>query len=334
MQRWLLLLASFLIALDTGLLMIRPVPDDRPRVAPPLFDPMRPLPPTPVRPSLVPPAVPAPAVPKFIAVPAYRAGEAGTVYGDIISHSRGAPFGLAHGRDVDAHETTHGINSEIRNANQRAGARVNGFYVLQGRGVLVEDPNIKMQNALRFVPKNLRSYRWPLYMEQQIKSWNDTPTYILDEWVAYVNGGQCGVDDVRQGKWRGQWTDVVSGCCDFSFYAVALAMATKADDPRYWDSHPQLRDFLVWELKAAERTFLEGRTMKQFKWKKQDDLLLAFLESPDAAPMRAFCRAELDGAWVGIDPAVIRNTDYTDSPTEVADDILPQCVLYKKEVGK
>jgi hypothetical protein len=262
-------------------------------------------------------------VPEFIAVAKHRQSEDGTVYGDIISHSKGSPFGDGSGRGTNAHETTHGINSEIRNANQQSGKRINGFYVLNGRGVVLQEPNIKMSNATKFVPQNLRSYRWDLYMVTQLKSWNDTPTYICDEWVAYINGGACDVDDVKKGKFKGGWTDGVSGCCDFSIYTIALAMAAKHDDPEYWKNYPQFRNFIIWELRFAQKTFLEGRVMKQFKWKKQDDLLLKFLESPEAEEMRKFCREELEGVWIDIDPKMIRDIDYDGTPTDLIDFTTP-----------
>lgn len=271
-------------------------------------------------------------VPEFVSVPKYRNSEQDSVYGDIISHSKDAPFGDRAGRGTNAHETTHGINSEIRNSNQKQGKKINGFYVLEGRGVVMEEPKIKMSNAVKFVPKNLQSYRWNLYMVQQIRQWDNTPTYIFDEWVAYVNGGACHVDDAKKNKDGGKWTDGVSGCCDFSIYSMALGMATKKDDPEYWRNYPQFKNFLIWELKFAEKVFLEGRVMSQYKWKKQDDLLLQFLESSEAEEMRKFCREELDGVWVGINPADIKNTDHRDGPTKAEEDeaILKKQALTQK----
>lgn len=321
MKRWLavIALAAFLLNVDLALLKWKshqrsetahsaPVTQAPTKPSEPLSEPL-PLD-TPIKPDLV---------IHFVEVAQHRQSEQGTVYGDILSHSQGAPFGDHAGRTTNAHETTHGINSEIRNSHQQQGKKINGFYVLQGRGVVIEEPKIKMSDAVKFVPQSLHSYRWHLYMEQQIRSWNDTPTYICDEWVAYINGGACGVDDVKRGKHRDGWTDGVSGCCDFSIYTIALAMATKEHCPDYWRDYPQFRNFIIWELRVAERIFKEGRVMDQFKWKKQDDLLLTFLEKPEAEAMRKFCREELQGVWLDFDPAKIRATDYTGTPTNAED---------------
>jgi hypothetical protein len=155
-------------------------------------------------------------------------------------------------------------------------------------------------------------------MEKQLKNWNDRPTYIFDEWVSYVNGGSCGVDDVKNGRYNQGWLDAVSGCCDFSIYSIALAMAVKQEDPEYWNKLPQFKNFVIWELKNAKKTFLEGRVMKEFKWETQDQLLLEFLTSSEAEPMRQFCRSNLDGAWLDINPDDIRSIDYEGSPRNSA----------------
>jgi hypothetical protein len=268
------------------------------------------IPPEKEKPKVEPVKPPQRALPDFVQIQKHRQSEEGTVYGDIISHSKGKPFGDQGGRGTNAHETTHGINSEIRNAHTNQGKKINGFYVLEGRGVVLEEPKIKMEHAKKFVPKNLQSYRWDLYLVKQLRDWNDTPTYICDEWVAYINGGACDVDDVKKGKHKGGWTDGVSGCCDFTIYTIALCMATKELDPDYWKNYKQFRNFVVWEMRFAQKIFLEGRVMKEFKWDKQDKLLLEFLESPEAEAMRKFVREELDGVWLDINPADIKKTSF------------------------
>lgn len=245
------------------------------------------------------PAAPKEAAPEFVEVQSHRKSEEGTVYGDIISHSRGAPFGDRAGRSTNAHETAHGIHSEIRNEyTDKLKKRVNGFYALQGRGVVIEEPGIKMSHAVKFIPENLRSYRYDLYMVKQLRDWNDTPLYIMDEWNAYVLGGMCCVDDVKQGKHKDGWTDGVSGCLDFSIYTIALAMAVKEYDSRYWSDHQQFKNFVKWNLKRANETYLAGHRMKEFQWEKQDKLLKEFLDSPGAEKMREFVKSELDGIWL------------------------------------
>lgn len=242
----------------------------------------------------VPPEPPAPkkAVPEFIEIAVFRTSEPNSVYGDVLSHSEERPFGNSNGRAVNVHETSHGIHSYLRNKHGK-----NGFYCLEGRAVLVDGPRIKKSTVNDFVPPNLRSYRYNLYLVGQ-REWEDTPLYIYDEWTAYILGGKCCVDDVNRGVYVGSWTDGVSGCLEFSIYAIATAMAVKKYDPQYWESNSQFRNYTIWALREANETYKTGHVMKQFKWKEQDELLSEFLTSSTAEGMRNFVNENLDGVWL------------------------------------
>lgn len=256
-----------------------------------------------------------PVVPTFVDISVFRStGETGTVYNDVLSHSPTAPFGNEHGRSTNVHETAHGIHSYLRNKyNASLGKRVNGFYVLQGRGVIVEEPNIRKSQINKFVPEILRSYRFDTYLQKQ-EAWDDTPLYIYDEWVAYVLGGRCNVDDVKQGNHKEGWKDGVSGCLGFSIYAIATAMAVHEHDPEYWENNKQFKDFTIWMLRESYETFLSGRNMEEFRWQKQEDLLNNFLTSSEAEPMRKFVKEHLDGIWMDAQIEVFFVNDPIDLP--------------------
>lgn len=215
-----------------------------------------------------------------------------SIYADIINHSRNPV--LSHDRDTNAHETTHMINSDIRNSQ---GARKNGFYIPGGKGVVVDEPKFRKRDCIPFLPQSIRSYRYNLYIQGQT-DWDDMPTYIFDEWVAYVNGAAVSVEDVENNKHDGQWTDAVSGCLGFSIYAVSIAMACEKNDPNYWNSNQQFKDFIYWHLKRSHEVFEKGHTMQQFKWDKQEKLYANFLNDSAAAPMREFIRKHFDGTWL------------------------------------
>ena len=170
------------------------------------------------------PETPPETVPEFVVVEKHRPdADDGSVLGDVISHSKGRPFGNAHGRATNAHETTHGINSELRNAHPES-TKVNAFYCLQGRGAILYEPDCVKNDCKKFLPENIRSYRYQLYIRGQ-QAWNDRPLYIFDEWIAYINGATTNVDDVKNGRHDGEWTDGVSGCLGFSIFSVSIAMA-------------------------------------------------------------------------------------------------------------
>jgi hypothetical protein len=227
-------------------------------------------------------------IPEFVKVPVFRTSES-SVFGDILSHSEENPFG-GTSRSTNAHETGHGIHAYLRNKYSSALSKtVNGFYVLKDRGVIVEEPKIKKSQIAKFVPASLHSYRYDLYITGQ-KTWDDTPLYVYDEWNAYILGGKTNVDDVQNNRYKGEWIDGVSGCIDFSFYAIATAMSIKQNDPEYWNTNKQFRDFTIWNLKQAHETYNIGHKMKWFKWDKQDFLLKSFLTNDDTADMRKFVK--------------------------------------------
>lgn len=218
-----------------------------------------------------------------------------TLYADIINHSRD-PY-LKSNKMTNAHETTHDINSFLRN-NHPDAVKVNGFYVREGRGIILYEPKLKKNDMIPYVPKSLVSFRYNLYIAGQ-KEWNDRPLYIMDEAISYLNGSMVAVQEVQKGTWDGKGTSGVDGCLDFSIYSVAMAMAIADKDPEYWKTNTQYRKFLIWYLKDCERTYKVGIEMEEFNWfKEQHTLLKNLRESPDAAKMREFIKDNLDGVWL------------------------------------
>lgn len=266
-----------------------------------------------------------PAVPEFTNLPVFRStNESGSVYNDVLSHSPVVPYGDKNGRSTNVHETAHGIHSYLRNKyTNELSKRVNGFYVLEGRAVIVEEPNIKKSQINRFVPQNLRSYRYNTYLAEQ-KAWDDVPLYIYDEWVAYVLGGKSAIDDVENGRHNDQWSDGVSGCLDFSIYAIATAMAVHEHDPEYWKNNKQFRDFTIWMLRESYETFMAGRNMKEFRWDKQEELLKELLTSKEAEPMRLFIVEHLDGIWLDAHLKVFQGEHHDVS------ELIPMCEFCRK----
>jgi hypothetical protein len=266
------------------------------------------------------PPKPVETIPEFVEVPVFRESEQGSIYGDVLSHSQERPFGDHSGRFTNVHETGHGIHSYLRNKyTDHLKNRVNGFYGLNGRGIIVEEPSIVKSQINDFVPKSVRGYRFSLYLDGQ-KAWEDTPLYIYDEWNAYVLGGKCCVDDFQSSRYRGGNVDGVSGCLEFSIYSIAVCMAVKEHDPSYWENNKQFRAFTIWNLKESYKTFMVGRVMDKFKWDKQDAMLNALLTAKDADPMRKFIQQNLEGVWLDANPEELKTTYKPE-----------QCKFYKME---
>jgi len=195
------------------------------------------------------------------------------------------------------HETTHGINSDIRNHHNDTGERANGFYVLEDRAVVVVEPGIRKSDVVPFVPSSLRGSRFGLYLLGQTE-WDDTPLYVWDEWVAYVNGGAVGVDLAEAGLWSYGWRDAVAGPLEFTAYALAVGLAVKERDPDYFAANRQFREFLAWNSRRALDVFRRGRGRPDFAWDEQDALYEALRTGADAAALRQFARDTFGDAWM------------------------------------
>lgn len=219
-----------------------------------------------------------------------------SVYADVINHSESNPHS-GETRSTNAHETAHSIHNVLMNRYTIAEKKpINGFYVLDGKAAIIEEPKIKRSLVKKFIPLKLRSYRWKTYFENS--SWEDRPLYILDEWSSYIIGGKVCVDDINNKRHDNKWTDGVSGCLDFTIYSVGLCMAVKRFDPEYWENNEQFKAFIMYQLIESNKTFLSGRDKEFLKSERQDNLLRDLLDSDEAQHHRNFLNEEFNGLWL------------------------------------
>lgn len=222
----------------------------------------------------------------------------GAVLNDVLTHLPPNYGNTYYDEDpiTHAHETSHGIHSDIRNNHNDTGVRANGFYLLDGRAALVAEPNIRKAQAAPFIPQSLRGSRYGTYVTGS-QAWDDTPLYLWDEWNAYVNGGAAGVDLVNNGQWNRGWRDGVAGQLEFTVYAIAVAMAVQAHDPGYFESNTQFKELLAWNTRRAMEIYRAGKDLEPFRWERQDDYHRQMREAPDAEAWRAFCRELFGPQW-------------------------------------
>jgi V8-like Glu-specific endopeptidase len=222
----------------------------------------------------------------------------GSALTDIVRH-----LPLSYGdtyADADlvtyGHETTHGINSHLRNNLNRTGRRANGFYCMNDRGAIIAEPAIRKSAVAAYVPASLRGSRYALYV-QGSPDWDDRALYLFDEWVAYTNGSEVALALTREGLWRYGWRDAVAGTLEFTAYAFATAMAIEAGDPAYFRDNTQFRAFLQWNAERAMNLYRAGAGLASFRFDRQDQLYTALRTSPDAEALRAFARRVYGAEW-------------------------------------
>ncbi len=176
------------------------------------------------------------ALPTFINYPPIRSGsDLGPVVTDIEGHLlSGHPY-----RDADkitwVHEGTHGINNRLRNEFMRP-----GFYVLENRAILLkEELRTTLTRVSRLVPVSLRGDVYNLYFIEMSQWWENQPSYIFDEWVAYTNGAEA-----RQKNAVNSRKGTVRYMIEFCIYSTCVAQSPKSTDP-------QVRAFIMWQIKRS-----------------------------------------------------------------------------------
>lgn len=220
----------------------------------------------------------------YVDVPQQRRPADNSVYEDVMSHCGRCNKG--DGRYTDAHETAHFISSEIRNAHS---GHNNGYYILGGKGVVVDHPAITIGDIAGYVPASLRGFRYQLYLVDQRRYWDNEPLYILEELNCYVTGGAVAVDDARNGR-QLERTDAVSGAFEFSIYCTAMAMAVKDKDRRYHDGNEQYREFLSLTFARASAVFEAGKDQPEFQSQLMSKLVDAYNGSEDGRKFEQFKR--------------------------------------------
>ena len=139
-----------------------------------------------------------------------------------------------HNYGMSVHECTHGINSRLRNLYKKP-----SFYVLQNRAVTMSEPCGTLASVASVVPRSLRGSDYRHYLVKAQTWWNEQPTYVFDEFVAYTNGSQARKET---GKPKGDIT--IQRMAEFIPYSICVPWATKSKDPK-------MKAFLRWQIKRA-----------------------------------------------------------------------------------
>ncbi len=222
----------------------------------------------------------------------------GTALTDIVRHLPRSYGDTYYDSDhvTYGHETSHGIHSHIRNYLNDTGARANGFYLTGNRACLVREPMMRKSAVAAYIPTTLRWSRYSLYVSGS-SDWDDTPLYLWDEWNAYVNGAEVGIDRYRRGLWTSGWRGTVDGVIEFVVYGIAVGMAAEAREPGYFAREPNFLAFMAHELERSMTLFREGQTISVMQWAEQDAYYGRLRTSSEAAAMRDWVRGKFGAEW-------------------------------------
>ena len=226
---------------------------------------------------------------KLIKLTKYReVNDKNLVYDDVLSHAKNPVTNESRGTNV--HETSHMISSQLRNENK---GNINGFYFENGRGVLIEQPDLTIKDVAPYVPSNLRGFRYQLYFVDQLRYWNDSPLYIMEEWNCYTLGAACAVEDYLL-KLPLERTDAVAGAFEFMIYSTALYMCIKDKDPDYYKNNEQFKEFFHRLLDYSLSLFRQGRIIKEYFSPKSNKLYAEYKNSTEGKKMQKFLNETID----------------------------------------
>lgn len=215
----------------------------------------------------------------------------GSVLSDIESHMKpGHHFAFPSMLMTWAHETTHGINGEIRTHYYSNKPVKAGFYCLDDKCVLIEEPKTKMSRFASKIPSALRGPSYDLYLRQQLRYHENSPLYVLDEWVAYTNGTMCG-QELKVDNWYYELLQANN----FIVYSLYMAKQVEEDCADY-DS-TQLKMFIKWNIERVAnltKNAVEDKTNKIDRTRKYLEVLRT---DQQGEVIRSFARQYFSDVW-------------------------------------
>lgn len=254
-----------------------------------------------------------------------QAGKAGTVEGDVICHCKEYQNYAFPGDNVTTtHETTHGANADIRNAQasaiiaiqpypfdvsidlttdfycrlikpvlrkglsptEYAASRINAFYCLKDRAAIIQEPNCRKSDASQFIPQSLRFSRFDTYVTGQ-QAWDDMPYYLFDEGVAYANGADCVIDMASRNEYHDKGNDFMFGPVEFLAYLAGVLMAADKSNSLRQDAI----DFAGWHFARVCNIYYAGKSI--LPWDEMDKCWATLTTGDDGKAIRDFLKNKI-----------------------------------------
>ncbi len=222
--------------------------------------------------------------PKWVKVKQYSKPNLkfGNVLSDIRSHINDGGYYNDSDLITAAHETTHGINSNVRN-ELYDGKAINAFYCLDGKACVLNEPKTRIEKVAKNVPVSLRGGVYKLYLvEQAASGWGDRPLYILDEWVSYTNGSAARKDLQISSR-----AETVKYMFEFNIYVLTLLMVIENEELSY--DVEDLNNFVRWNIERSMSIYDEEKEAKEY--------LEMFRNVSDAESLRVFVKKRYGNSW-------------------------------------
>jgi len=211
----------------------------------------------------------------------------GPILRDLARHIEHDGPWLADELSTAAHESTHLMNTQINRAHNQRWGQANAFYALNDCGILMPEPKVRKSDAAAYLPDSMRGLRFAQYITGQ-ESWDDVPTYIFDEWIAYTHGSAAALELRDNGNWGDKRSDALAGQVEFTAYGLALGMAVRDLDPTYFAAETAFVQFVAWNARRSLDQYRAGRDDDRWPSEESHAIYAAMRDSADGAAMRAF----------------------------------------------
>lgn len=133
---------------------------------------------------------------------------------------------------TQAHELCHAVNSRLRTmARQQFGRAANGGFLVENNWYFIapEPTAFRLSDVARAIPENERGQSYSLYLQQQLRDWDDSPLYMFDELTAYVAGfATC----AERGE-RAVFNSDAANALDFANYCEVVISLIRERESHY-----------------------------------------------------------------------------------------------------
>jgi len=150
-----------------------------------------------------------------------------------------------------AHETTHGLDAEIRNRYQYEN---NCYYVLKNKYVILPRCKLSLVEIRNVIPDFVMRDTQHVNFYFDNHTWNNAQ-YILEEWTAYINGAYM----YNEIKPRDGESEVVFALM-FNVYCMYISL----NEP-----NKEINNFIKYQTLRTRSAFLNSRSHDaEIFWKK------------------------------------------------------------------
>jgi hypothetical protein len=141
---------------------------------------------------------------------------------------------------------------------------------------VLREPRLTLAQVAAAVPADMRGGSYSLYLVQQRRHWNGQPLYILDEWVAYLNGTEIAVEYAEAGVRLPNETLTAEYTHEFSAYAMELLhLAWRL--PSYVGEREKLESFVHGQIRRSYALQARVRKHPHLHRQSQEDALGRFV---------------------------------------------------------